>query len=102
MKFVFRYTVRFDRSAASLFTMADLISLEDLLTENPEVGDVIPGGHGLRKVRVRAQGRGKQGGARVIYIRKVSSMIVLADCYSKKAKENLTQAEIETLIKETE
>jgi hypothetical protein len=34
---------------------------------NPLAGDVIPGGGGIRKVRWAASGRGKRGGARVIY-----------------------------------
>ena len=34
---------------------------------DPEAGDVIPGGGGLRKLRVALPGRGKRGGAWVIY-----------------------------------
>jgi hypothetical protein len=34
---------------------------------NPELGDVIPGSGGCRKVRWTASSRGKRGGARVIY-----------------------------------
>jgi mRNA-degrading endonuclease RelE of RelBE toxin-antitoxin system len=34
---------------------------------HPEVGDVIPGTGGLRKLRWAAKGRGKRGGSRVIY-----------------------------------
>lgn len=37
------------------------------LLERPDVGKVIPGGGGLRKVRWGLEGRGKSGGARVIY-----------------------------------
>jgi hypothetical protein len=38
------------------------------LAEHPEQGDVIPGLKGLRKVRMAAKGKGKRGGARVIYL----------------------------------
>jgi mRNA-degrading endonuclease RelE of RelBE toxin-antitoxin system len=41
--------------------------LQKVLMNNPETGDIIPGSGGLRKVRWRAQGRGKRGGYRVIY-----------------------------------
>ncbi|MCS3361291.1 type II toxin-antitoxin system RelE/ParE family toxin [Xanthomonas translucens] len=41
--------------------------LQVLLQENLEVGDLIEGTGGLRKVRVAAKGHGKRGGARVIY-----------------------------------
>jgi len=40
--------------------------LQVILLENPSVGDLIPGGRGLRKLRVPLPGRGKRGGARVI------------------------------------
>lgn len=38
------------------------------LAANPEKGPVIQGTGGLRKVRVPARGKGKSGGARVIYL----------------------------------
>lgn len=38
------------------------------LAAHPESGDVIPGLHGLRKVRLGAKGKGKRGGARIIYL----------------------------------
>lgn len=38
------------------------------LAANPETGDVIPGLGGLRKVRLALPGRGKRGGARVLYL----------------------------------
>lgn len=50
------------------FTDDDLAALQLRLMINPEEGKVIPGSKGLRKIRIRASGRGKRGGARVIYI----------------------------------
>jgi mRNA-degrading endonuclease RelE of RelBE toxin-antitoxin system len=38
------------------------------LAGRPDQGDVIPGLGGLRKVRMAAKGKGKRGGARVIYL----------------------------------
>jgi len=38
-----------------------------MLARNPECGAVIPGTGGVRKVRIALEGRGKSGGARVIY-----------------------------------
>lgn len=40
---------------------------KNTLLQSPELGDVIQGADGLRKVRVTAKGKGKRGGARVIY-----------------------------------
>lgn len=37
------------------------------LAYNPSVGVVIPGSGGVRKLRWGLEGRGKRGGARVIY-----------------------------------
>jgi hypothetical protein len=45
-----------------------LIDLIWLVASERELGDVIPGTGGLRKVRVGTGKRGKSGGARVIYI----------------------------------
>lgn len=42
-------------------------NLQKILLEVPDIGDVIPGSHGLRKMRLPASGRGKRGGARVFY-----------------------------------
>jgi hypothetical protein len=53
--------------------ITDLISDEEYrefqtkLVENPDLGVLIPGTHGLRKIRIAAKGHGKRGGARVIY-----------------------------------
>jgi hypothetical protein len=49
------------------FTDEELHLLQLELLENPLAGALIPGSHGLRKLRVALEGRGKRGGARVIY-----------------------------------
>ena len=41
--------------------------LTDYLAFNPECGDVIPGGQGIRKYRWPYREKGKSGGLRVIY-----------------------------------
>ena len=46
--------------------------LQALLIENPEIGDLIQGSGGLRKIRWKLTGRGKRGGVRVIYYWAVS------------------------------
>ena len=38
------------------------------LARNPEKGVLVPGTGGLRKVRMALPGRGKSGGARVLYL----------------------------------
>jgi hypothetical protein len=41
--------------------------LQGALVAAPDVGKVLPGGGGLRKLRWAGRGRGKRGGTRVIY-----------------------------------
>jgi len=42
--------------------------LEQILLDNPQIGDVIQGTGGARKMRIQLEGRGKSGGGRVIYL----------------------------------
>lgn len=47
----------------------DLKVLETLLLQNPQLGDVIEGTGGARKLRIQLNdNRGKSGGGRVIYV----------------------------------
>jgi hypothetical protein len=76
----------------------DLRSLQKFLLATPDAGDVIPGGSGLRKLRWSAGGRGKRGGARVIYYRHVpKERIYLIYAYAKSAQADLTPKQIKTL-----
>lgn len=69
------------------------------LASNPGAGDLIQRGHGLRKIRVALQGRGKRGGARVIYFWRVAeSQILLIAIYAKSTKVDLTDAELRSLV----
>ncbi|MFI5021399.1 MAG: addiction module toxin RelE [Alphaproteobacteria bacterium] len=60
-------TTLFQRTAADIMAPNDIEELINHLACNPEAGDVIPGTGGIRKIRWRRAGRGKRGGARVIY-----------------------------------
>jgi hypothetical protein len=60
------------------------------IAQNPEAGEVIPGTGGLRKCRVKRQGMGKQGGARVIYsLRRGKGQVVLPLVYAKAKFDDL-------------
>src|SRR4030065_1849705 len=78
----------------------DLRSLQNFLLATPDAGDVIPGGSGLRKLRWSAKGRGKRGGARVIYYRHVTKeRIYLIFAYLKSAQAGLTGEQIQVMEK---
>jgi len=60
-------TPLFIKPAEKLFSVSEKKAVIDFLATHPYAGDLIPHTGGVRKVRVPASGRGKCGGARVIY-----------------------------------
>ena len=64
------------------------------LATNPGKGQVIQGAGGLRKARMAARGKGKRGGARIVYVYVVvAECVYLLRCYAKNVKTDLTAAE---------
>jgi hypothetical protein len=79
---------------------AERTELVDYLAYHPTAGAVIPGTGGVRKLRWGLEGRGKRGGARVIYYYHDMEMpLYLMTAYAKNERENLSQSEINTLQK---
>jgi hypothetical protein len=69
-------------------------SLVDYLAHNPLAGDLIQGTGGVRKLRWALAGRGKRGGARVIYYFHSNAMPVSAlTTYAKNERADLSQAD---------
>ena len=88
----------FERTAAGVLSESDILELEVFLTEQPEAGDLIPSARGLRKLRRPAKGRGKRGGARVIYYHITQQhVILLIVAYSKNEKEDLDRKQLQIL-----
>ena len=76
-----------------------MTELQNTLLENPAAGDLIPGGRGLRKLRVPLPGRGKRGGARVIYFNLTEQQVVLlAAAYAKADRSNMLAADIKKVV----
>lgn len=68
--------------------------LVDYLAYNPAAGDLIPGTGGVRKLRWALEGRGKRGGARVVYFYHSEAMPLFAlTAYAKNERADLSQAE---------
>ena len=86
----------FTADAQSLFTQQELNDLRVLLATNPEAGIRIPGTGGIRKLRVglAAKGKGKRGGARVIYYFHSNEIpLALLAVYAKGEKIDLSADE---------
>lgn len=85
----------FQRQAADIWSEGELHAFIDWIAANPLAGDVIPGADGARKVRWAVQGRGKRGGARVIYFNITEDgVLVLVAVYAKAERENMTASDI--------
>lgn len=87
----------FTRLVQELLSDDSYRHLQVHLVVNPEAGDVIPGGSGLRKLRWREPGRGKRGGLRVIYYRVNAGRLYLLYAYRKSDQSDLTGAQIRAL-----
>lgn len=65
-----------------------------MIMQNPEIGAVMQGTGGLRKMRFAYEGRGKSGSARVCYVDFISfDTVYLVTAFGKNQKANLTKAE---------
>lgn len=81
----------FSRKAAKILEKEEIEALRAYLLQYPGKGDVIPGTGGIRKLRWAASGRGKRGGARVIYFYHVAgTAIYLMACYTKNEQDGLS------------
>jgi len=93
-------TAQFLRKAEGIFSQADLEALIDFLAFNPKAGVEIVGTGGFRKLRFALPGRGKSGGARVIYFFFDEGVpIHLVSCFAKNDQANISAADVNTLSK---
>jgi len=85
----------FQRQAAKLWSESERLDFIDWIAENPLAGDVIPGANGARKVRWSVAGKGKRGGARVIYFNlSAQGHLLLVAVYGKSDQDNMATADI--------
>jgi len=59
---------KFKAEATGLIGGDGIEALAVYLVDRPDAGDVMPGSGGVRKPRWAAKGKGKRGGARIIYL----------------------------------
>jgi hypothetical protein len=85
---------KFKAEATELIGTEGIEALAAYLADHPDAGYVIPGAGGAGKLRWAAKGRGKRGGARIIYVYVViAARIYLIRCYAKNVKTDLTADE---------
>lgn len=88
----------FYKDAISLLGEAGYAELVAFIAANPEMGDIIPGSGGFRKMRFRRGNSGKSGGVRTIYFYYSPDLpISLLAIYGKGERANLSKAEINEL-----
>src|SRR5271163_8623 len=76
--------------------------IQEELIKNPRKGDIIPHGHGLRKLRWKFKDKGKSGGVRIIYYLWLShEEILMIYIYPKNEREDLTKEQLKLLAKMT-
>jgi hypothetical protein len=93
-------TPRYQADAARLFTEDEQANIVDLVASDPRCGVVVPGGGSVRKVRVGFGGRGKRGGARVIYLFGGNDVpVFLLAAFAKNERDDLTPAERSVMAK---
>ena len=91
-------THEFLSATKKLMDDAERAELVLYLAYNPTAGDVIPGSGGVRKVRWGLEGRGKRGGARVIYFFHDMEMpLLLLKAYAKNEQEDLSQVQLKKM-----
>lgn len=95
---IFVETTLFTRHVIDLFDDSEYATMQAALVRRPDLGNIIPGSAGLRKIRWAAKGHGKSGGARIIYFWVVAEKtILMLAAYPKNVKADLTQDEIKRL-----
>lgn len=95
-------THSFHRAAENAgMTEDERIRLKNLLSENPNAGDLIEGTGGARKLRFGKAGRGKSSGYRVItYYVAEDIPVFLMDVYAKGERVNLSERDKVSLKKQ--
>lgn len=84
-------TPEFLSATRKLMSDEERALLVDYLAYNPMAGDLIPGTGGVRKLRWGLEGRGKRGGARVIYFHHDAGMPLFAlTAFAKNERADLS------------
>ena len=87
-------TARFLKDAKPLMSDAERATLVEFVGADPTAGTVIPETGGVRKIRWALKGKGKRGGARVVYFYHSPHLpVFLLAAYAKNEKATLSKSE---------
>lgn len=77
----------------------DLQELQNIIMQDPKnAGTVLQGTGGIRKIRISANGHGKRGGGRVIFVDiAIKETVYFLNVYAKNEKDDLSDAERKAL-----
>lgn len=91
-------TSAFTKQVTAFLSDEEYMQLQAALIIQPDLGDLIPGSGGLRKLRWGIAGKGKRGGARTIYYwDSPSEVIYMMFMYKKSELADLTQQQLKAL-----
>jgi hypothetical protein len=90
----------FTKQITALLDDDQYCEFQSRLALNPQLGALIKGGGGIRKVRVALGARGKRGGGRVIYYWAAGrDLILLLYAYAKNVTADLTPKQVSQLAR---
>ena len=85
----------FQKQAERIWSTEERMEFIGWIAANPLAGDVIPGADGARRVRWTVAGKGKRGGARVVYFHLgADGVLLLVAVYAKSDRANMAPNEI--------
>ena len=94
---IFIETPIFTRLVQEILEDDEYRQLQIALIAQPDLGPVIQGGGGLRKMRWALPGRGKSGGVRVIYYLIKEDRILMVFIYPKGQQDDLSDDQLKRL-----
>jgi hypothetical protein len=91
-------TPTFTRLVLDLMDDDDYACLQAALALRPDLGKIIPGGGGIRKMRWAGSGRGKRGGLRCIYYwQTADERVWMLLVFPKSERDDLSQQQLRQL-----
>jgi mRNA-degrading endonuclease RelE of RelBE toxin-antitoxin system len=94
MDLLFIETPEFVDKFDKIATNSEMQALQQELLQNPFRGELIRNTGGARKIRMKLEGKGKRGGARVIYYYiDLHGEIWFLDIYLKTVQEDISENE---------